>query len=1062
MDIRDADLFLEKHFNSVSRIILDRQDPVTGLLPASTAVNAHGDYTDAWVRDNVYSILCVWGLALSYKKHRPDHHRTHLLTQSTVKLMRGLLGAMMRQSGKVEAFKYSLNPSDALHAKYGTNSALPVVGDNEWGHLQLDATSLFLLKLAQMTASGLVIIYTLDEVDFIQNLVHYISRTYCCSDYGIWERGNKINMGTPEINGSSVGMAKAALEALDGFNLFGNVSCNEAVIHVISNDIARSRFTLQGLLPRESNSKETDAALLSIIGYPAYAVEDEELVNLTRNRILEKLCGNYGCKRFLRDGHQSCLEDENRLYYEPYELKMFENIESQWPLFFTYLLLDSLLRGDKVEAEKWNEKLKPLFIDQDKELLLPELYIVPESSIEAEKKEPGSQERLPNENIPLVWAQSLYMLSEMILDGILEASLIDPLKRRERIGHKRVSTPLVAILAQNEEIKRQLSNHGIKSETLQDAAPLKIMYSDELSKIHTKLGENRKLGLSGRPFLESRTITSSYLYGLGEDEIIFLPYYFNPKGFYFSYDNQLLAEHFISSLKFLARNWEHEGQPIIAFFVRPDMLLDKDRELILKLLNSLQNGCCKDIVVKQGFLGQLKNTASVQKISYLGKMKLQDISIEHKESQYFDSIKEMGYSLDALKLQKLYSASTGELVDIVADNTNRLKTAIVLKILLDRNGEDFKINIGSLSLSLGQIAQIHYKYATLYHDWAAVRRLSHITKKYDDNLEDSLLDIVIRQKQLAVGRAYNEKATFSQPLDSLSIIKRIEEFCGTNTAEDVITQEIILHLGHLIRTEPDLFKNILTIRTWYFVQLLVGQISYERSLSIGEAYEYLISLAPHEIYKGLRGILESFTQKVQQLGSQETINISGVSSIEKIRHDMIADEPDEDIDWLKHRKETGMIGHLSEKLHNEVWYILQQCSGVIIGDKYDINSKIASETTFESTPDERSFELLIDNQLQRINAPEYRQLNIELIESLSRLFRENPHIKVKGELVFDVLIGHGVRIAWCKRFGGENYNEKRAKAWELIYRLSPKEVDEVFVEAFMYLLNLEEKTGDEK
>ena len=29
-----------------------------------------------------------------------------------------------------------------------------VVGDHAWGHLQLDATSIYLLVLAQMTASG--------------------------------------------------------------------------------------------------------------------------------------------------------------------------------------------------------------------------------------------------------------------------------------------------------------------------------------------------------------------------------------------------------------------------------------------------------------------------------------------------------------------------------------------------------------------------------------------------------------------------------------------------------------------------------------------------------------------------------------------------------------------------------------------------------------------------------------------------------------------------------------------------------------------------------------------
>ena len=155
---------LERHFRTVDKIILSRQDPVTGLLPASTAVNAHGDYTDAWVRDNVYSILSVWGLALSYRKYNPDHHRTYLLSQSVVKLMRGLLNSMMRQADRIESFKHSLNPTDALHAKYGTSTGLAVVGDDEWGHLQLDATSLYLLMTAQMTASGLRLIYTIDEV----------------------------------------------------------------------------------------------------------------------------------------------------------------------------------------------------------------------------------------------------------------------------------------------------------------------------------------------------------------------------------------------------------------------------------------------------------------------------------------------------------------------------------------------------------------------------------------------------------------------------------------------------------------------------------------------------------------------------------------------------------------------------------------------------------------------------------------------------------------------------------------------------------------------------------
>jgi hypothetical protein len=129
-------------------------------------------------RDNVYSIYAVWGLALSYRRLDDDQGRAFELEHATIKCMRGLLFAMMRQSHKVEHFKNTQALEHSLHAKYNTATGATVVGDNEWGHLQIDATSLFLLTLAQMTASGFQIIFTLDEVHFIQNLVFYIERAY--------------------------------------------------------------------------------------------------------------------------------------------------------------------------------------------------------------------------------------------------------------------------------------------------------------------------------------------------------------------------------------------------------------------------------------------------------------------------------------------------------------------------------------------------------------------------------------------------------------------------------------------------------------------------------------------------------------------------------------------------------------------------------------------------------------------------------------------------------------------------------------------------------------------
>lgn len=986
MDISKISQLLDNHFESIEKIILSRQDPITGLLPASTAITAHGDYTDAWVRDNVYSILSVWGLSQSYKKFLPEHHRTYLLSQSVVKLMRGLLLSMMRQSSKVEKFKYSLNPIDSLHAKYNTKTGLNVVGDDEWGHLQLDATSIYLLMLAQMIASGLRIIYTIDEVNFIQNLVHYISKTYCTPDFGIWERGHKINKGDTEVNCSSVGMAKAALEVLNGFNLFGNVTSNEAVIHVVSSDIARSRFTLNSLLPRESTSKETDAALLSIIGYPAYAVEDSEIVKKTKDKIVNKLEGRYGCKRFLLDGHQTVLEDSSRLYYEYSELKKFENIECEWPLFFTYLLLDSIMNSDKNGIEYWMKKLEKVFINQDGQKLIPELYYVPEESINEEKLNPKSQKRVPNENIPLVWAQSLYMLSEMLLDKLLTPSDIDPLNRRNRVGLKKESYPMVCILSENDKVKESLLNFGFFSQTIEEVEPIKVLHAQTLADIHTKLGKNEKLKLTGRPLWTPRSITTAMLHILDNQKVLFLSYYFNPKEFYFSYDNVLLVEQFMSSLKFISKYWEVPGQLIMPFLVREDMLDENTKETLLSFLRDLKYSQDEFINIKTAPLEQLLSTVSVEKID------------------------------------ELHDFEFDKIVDKFENNNDN-----------------------------SELKDEYYE-ATKTHNWAKIRELSQKLGIITNRVEDSLLEIVIRQKRLAVGRSYSDDSILVKPTDSLTIIQKINQYCGNNIAESVLTQEVILHLGQIIRNESELFENIITIRAWYFVQLLVSQISRNKQLPIGKSYEYLLSLAPHKIYELLLNILKEYSREVNLMISNENIEVKGFDCKSLNNCNISFDLPEVD-DWFLWRKERGLLTRVTPSFYKDLRYLLQKCSGIVIGDKYNPKNRVDKEFIYSTTEDEKSFELKIDSLLQNIEASEYKQLNIELLESLCGAFKDNKDIVFENDLILDVIIGHTVRVAWTYTHNSDNYDERKAEAWEFLYRLSPQKVHEFFLKTFMKLIN---------
>ena len=100
-------------------------------------------------------------------------------------------------------------------------------------------------------------------------------------------------------------------------------------------------------------------------------MRDPDIIARTKHEIVAKLSGRYGMKRFLRDGHQTVIEDITRLHYEPWELKQFEHIECEWPLFFTFLMLDCIYRHDDEGACDYRARLEALTVDRDGIGLLP-------------------------------------------------------------------------------------------------------------------------------------------------------------------------------------------------------------------------------------------------------------------------------------------------------------------------------------------------------------------------------------------------------------------------------------------------------------------------------------------------------------------------------------------------------------------------------------------------------------------------------------------------------------------------------------------------------------------
>uniref|UniRef100_A0A8B9BXT1 Phosphorylase b kinase regulatory subunit n=1 Tax=Anser brachyrhynchus TaxID=132585 RepID=A0A8B9BXT1_9AVES len=926
---------LDGYARLVQRTILCHQNPVTGLLSAGT------DHKDAWVRDNVYSILAVWGLGMAYRKNADrdeDKAKAYELEQNVVKLMRGLLQCMMRQVDKVEKFKCTQSTKDCLHAKYNSATCATVVGDDQWGHLQVDATSLYLLFLAQMTASGLRIIFTLDEVAFIQNLVFYIEAAYKVADYGIWERGDKTNQGIPELNASSVGMAKAALEAIDELDLFGAHGGHKSVIHVLPDEVEHCQSILYSMLPRASTSKEIDAGLLSIISYPAFAVEDINLVNVTKSEIISKLQGRYGCCRFLRDGYKTPREDPSRLHYDPAELKLFENIECEWPVFWTYFLIDGVFNEDKIQVEEYREALEGILIrEKNGIVLMPELYAVPPEKVDEEYENPHSVDRAPMGKLPHLWGQSMYVLSCLLAEGFLAAGEIDPLNRRFSTGFKPDVVVQVTILAESNQIKNLLQDHGIDVQSIADIHPLRVQPARILSNLYTKLGRNENMKLSGRPHRHIGVLGTSKLYVIRNQIFAFTPQFTDQHHFYLALDNQMIVEMLKTELAYLTSCWRMTGRPTLTFPITHTMLGKADfLDSVLATIRKLEDGYFGGARVKIGKLSEFLTTSFHTHLSFLDPdcdVKLFDDPNEGRcspDSEYGAvsmslptkvlnthrkslNLVDTPLSFDRKDSENVLNLPKDAHGDLdcrkLVEHLNECPTlhdqADILYILHIVKGPDWDTELnGQYGVTVHCLLNELYRKAGLNQEWGLIRYISGILKKRVEVLAEACTDLLSHHKQLTVGLPPEPREKIiTTPLPPEELTDLIYEASGQDISIAVLTQEIIMYLAMYVRSQPSLFMEMLRLRIGLIIQVMATELARSLKCSGEEASESLMNLSPfdmknllHHILSGKEFGVERSLRPVDSSSSSPAISIhemghsgatkTGRSGITKLKSEM--------------------------------------------------------------------------------------------------------------------------------------------------------------------------------
>ena len=1028
----------------IERVVLSRQHPITGLLPASTAHTVHGNYGDAWVRDCVYSIQCVWGLALAYRRLGGAGRLAFEREQQVLQLMRGLLNAMLRQAGKVERFKTSLDRLDAIHAKFDTGTGVPVVPDDGWGHLQLDATALFLLQLAQLTRSGLVVVQTAHERDFVQNLVYYVARAYRVADYGIWERGDKGNHGLPERNASSIGMVKAALEALEGLDLYGPHGDGSACLVIPHDAIVRLRRALRDLLPRESASKEVDSACLSVIGYPAWAVEDHDLVARTRAKIRRELGGAYGYKRFRRDGHQTVVEDVSRLHYEREELAEFEHIECEWPLFLAYEAITACCEERWTEARQWRQRLAEVSVEVEGVALLPELYLVPEDAIAAERRNPGSQVRVANENVPLLWTQSLTWLTDLLLQGLIRPEDLDPSGRRRPVtpGAREV---LVALAPASAWIATELRAAGLPAdlaheEGAAEAAPgdrPRVASSRELGRRLATVGGNARLGLSGHPPVRMETMATARLYRHGEELIAFLPAALEEDTFYLADDPGTLVDAVAAEVRLVQRHWRGPSSPLLVVPIA-EGAYRRDPESFLSLCHQLHAGSLEGVPVQLAPLADLVSQAGLvelppQAVAACQLWPVRQTLLPPSTSQQ---------PLTARQEQELEDISVAELAERLWQSSSLPEQAEVLELLGRRLGPNARLQgpMGGVPVRLMVLLQEVYRRGLVEADWNVVRRAAGAMGLVHPQLEDALTDLLVRQKQVVVGRNYTGDSLISQPQGSRTIAAMIRRFGGEDGREWMLQQELLLALDGLARLEPNLLSGSLTLQLGQLLLLLTGELAAESNLSPSDAFEALCAEPPHRIRRRLRAVLADVEHARAALQRKEQLHLRG-----RVRWEV--PDPLQELPraggWLQHRMRLGALGRVPRDFYPGIWDLLHHCRGIVIGDKLERRNRLESAPLLsEKTPGERNFASLVEHLLGKIEAPEYRQLCSETLLTLMAFVAANPEVRFEDDLALDVVIGHAVRVGWQElhpQVAEAEYALHKSEAWDLFYRSSPAE-----------------------
>ncbi|NXQ58027.1 KPBB kinase, partial [Anthoscopus minutus] len=532
----------------------------------------------------------------------------------------------------------------------------------------------------------------------------------------------------------------------------------------------------------------------------------------------------------------------------------------------------------------------------------------------------------------------------------------------------------VALIAESQRLQVFLNTYGIQTQTPQQVEPIQIWAQKELVKAYFHLGVNEKLGLSGRPDRPIGCLGTSKIYRILGKTVVCYSIIFDLSDFYMSQDVMMLIDDIKNALQFIKQYWKMHGRPLFVVLIREDNIRGSRFSPILDMLAAFRKGIVGGVKVHVDRVQTLISGAVVEQLDFLRITETEEApvfkSLEELDLPKHSKVKRQSSTPNASELEQQpdvnindwKNKSTYEILQKLNDCNCLASQALLSSILLKREGPNFITKEGTVAEHIERI----YRRAGSRKLWSVVRFAASLLGKLVDSLAPSITNVLVQGKQVTLGAFGQEEAVISNPLSPAVIKDMIYEKCQLqDEREAVVQQELVIHIGWIISNSPELFSGMLKIRIGWIIHAM----KYELKIRAGDMpAKDLYQMSPSEVKQLLLDILQP-----QQPGRS----------------------------WLHRRQLDGSLNRTPAGFYDRVWQILERTpNGLIVAGRFLPQQPTLSDMTMY----EMNFSLLVEDMLQNIDQPKYRQIIVELLMVISVILERNPELEFQDKVDLDKVV----------------------------------------------------------